>query len=187
MIFSPTGTLLATHRKVHLFDMHIPGKITFFESHALSPGSTPTLVDTAFGKVGVAICHDLRFPELAMIAARRGAFLMVYPAAFNMTTGPLHFEMLARARAVDNQIYVAMCAPARNTLGEGYVAWAHSCIVDPNAEVLAGLKEEEGRIECWLEPARIEEVRGAIPVTRQRRFDVYPDVTEIVVVGGDTA
>ena len=112
---------------------------------------------------------------------------MVYPAAFNMTTGPLHFEMLARARAVDNQIYVAMCAPARNTLGEGYVAWAHSCIVDPNAEVLAGLKEEEGRIECWLEPARIEEVRGAIPVTRQRRFDVYPDVTEIVVVGGDTA
>jgi omega-amidase len=82
---------------------------------------------------------------------------------------------------LDNQIYVAMRAPARNVLGEGYIAWAHSCIVDSNAEVLAGMQEEEGRIECWLEPGRIEEVRMVIPVVRQRRFDVYPDVAVVGV------
>lgn len=67
-----------------------------------------------FGKVAVAICYDVRFPELAMVAARRGAFACVYPGAFNLTTGPLHWEVLARGRAVDNQVYVAMCSPARD-------------------------------------------------------------------------
>jgi predicted amidohydrolase len=89
---------------VHLFDIDIPGKITFRESEVLSAGNELTLVDTPFGKIGVAICYDVRFPELAMIAARKGAFLLLYPGAFNMTTGPLHWELLARARAVDNQV-----------------------------------------------------------------------------------
>jgi omega-amidase len=104
LIFSPTGSLLGKHRKVHLFDIDIPGKITFRESEVLSAGNELTLVDTPFGKIGVAICYDVRFPELAMIAARKGAFLLLYPGAFNMTTGPLHWELLARARAVDNQV-----------------------------------------------------------------------------------
>src|ERR1700712_752070 len=74
LTFSPTGALLATHRKIHLFDIDIPGKIKFIESEVLSPGDDMTIVTTEYGKVGVAICYDLRFPELAMIAARKGCF-----------------------------------------------------------------------------------------------------------------
>ncbi|KAK7283363.1 hypothetical protein RIF29_12825 [Crotalaria pallida] len=80
------------------------------------------------GRIGIGICYDIRFPELAMIYAARGAHLLCYPGAFNMTTGPLHWELLQRARATDNQLFVATCSPARDT-GPGYVAWGHSTLV----------------------------------------------------------
>lgn len=175
LTFSPTGALLAAHRKIHLFDIDIPGKIRFIESEVLSAGTTPTLIDTPYGRVGVGICYDVRFPELAMMAARQGAFAMLYPGAFNMTTGPLHWELLARARAVDNQVWVGMCSPARSEEA-GYTAWGHSMVVDPNGEVVAGMEEGEGYVEWELVPERVVEVRRGIPVTRQRRFDVYADV-----------
>ncbi|PVH93179.1 carbon-nitrogen hydrolase [Periconia macrospinosa] len=178
MTFSPTGQLIATHRKVHLFDISIPNKITFRESDVLSPGSKITLVDLPeYGRIAIAICYDIRFPELATIAARRGAFLLVYPGAFNLTTGALHWELQARARAVDNQVFVALCSPSRDMDAE-YNAWGHSCVVDPNAEVLGMLDEKEGVLIRELEVGRIEEVRKGIPVYSQRRFDVYPDVAE---------
>ncbi|KAK7540831.1 carbon-nitrogen hydrolase [Phyllosticta citribraziliensis] len=178
LIFSPSGEQLAAHRKVHLFDIDIPGGITFRESDALSPGNKITLVDLPdYGTIAVAICYDVRFPELATIAARRGAFLLVYPGAFNTTTGPLHWELLGRARAVDNQVYVALCSPARDEDAE-YRAWGHSMVLDPQAVVLgqAGVGEETVVVE--LRPERIEEVRRGIPVSQQRRFDVYPDVAQ---------
>ncbi|KAK8187542.1 carbon-nitrogen hydrolase [Phyllosticta capitalensis] len=176
LVFSPSGEQLAAHRKVHLFDIDIPGGITFRESDALSPGNKITLVDLPdVGTMAVAICYDVRFPELATIAARRGAFLLVYPGAFNTTTGPLHWELLGRARAVDNQVYVALCSPARDEEAE-YRAWGHSMVIDPQAVVLgqAGVGEETVVVE--LRPERIEEVRRGIPVGEQRRFDVYHDV-----------
>ncbi|KAF3939834.1 Beta-ureidopropionase [Dactylella cylindrospora] len=175
LTFSPTGNLLATHRKIHLFDIDVPGKIKFTESEVLSPGNDITIVDTEYGKIGVAICYDVRFPELAMIAARKGCFAMIYPGAFNMTTGPLHWSLLARSRAVDNQVYVAMCSPARD-LGASYHAWGHSMVVDPNGEVLQELEDSEGLVLADLDAGRIDEVRRSIPVTTQRRFDVYKDV-----------
>jgi len=178
LIFSPTGTLLGKHRKVHLFDIDIPGKITFLESQVLTAGDTPTLVDTPYGKVGVGICYDVRFPELAMVAARKGAFAMVYPGTFNMTTGPLHWELLARARAVDNQVWVGMCSSARDLDGTGYVAWGESMVVDPNGMVMGKAGPEEETIMVELMPERIAEVRRGIPVGTQRRFDVYTDVSE---------
>jgi omega-amidase len=85
LAFSPTGQLLAVHRKVHLFDIDVPGKIRFQESEVLTGGQTLTDFDTEYGKLGVAICYDVRFPEIAMIAARRGAIAMIYPGAFNLT------------------------------------------------------------------------------------------------------
>ncbi|KAF8538367.1 carbon-nitrogen hydrolase [Trichophaea hybrida] len=179
LIFSPTGSLLGKHRKVHLFDIDIPGKITFRESDVLSAGNEPTLVDTPFGKIGVAICYDVRFPELAMIAARKGAFLLLYPGAFNMTTGPLHWELLARARAVDNQVWVGMCSPARDLEGAGYVAWGESTVVDPNGELVAKTGADEETVMADLVPNRIEEVRKGVPVGGQRRFDVYADVARV--------
>jgi omega-amidase len=177
LTFDPEGRLLATHRKVHLFDIDIPGKIKFKESEVLSPGNNVTVVDLpGYGKIGIAICYDIRFPELATIAARKGAFLLVYPGAFNLTTGERHWTLQARARAVDNQTYVALCSPARD-MDADYNAWGHSMIVDPDANVLEELDEEEGIAYAELDGSRIEEVRKGIPVTTQRRFDVYADVS----------
>ncbi|KAF4301684.1 putative nitrilase family protein [Botryosphaeria dothidea] len=178
LTFDPSGALLATHRKVHLFDIDIPGKITFRESDALSAGNKVTLVDLPeYGRVAVAICYDVRFPELAMVAARKGAFLLLYPGAFNLTTGKLHWELQARARAVDNQVYVGLCSPARD-MDADYNAWGHSMVVDPNAEKLVEAGEGEEIVYAELSGERIDEVRKGIPIYTQRRFDVYPDVSE---------
>ncbi|MCJ1393380.1 hypothetical protein MMC18_006253 [Xylographa bjoerkii] len=178
LLFSPEGKLLATHRKVHLFDIDIPGKITFRESDVLSPGNKLTLVDIPpYGKIAVAICYDIRFPELATIAARKGCFLLLYPGAFNLTTGALHWALQARARAMDNQVYVALCSPARD-MKASYNAWGHSMVVDPNAAVMVEAGEEEEIVYAELEEGKIEETRKGIPLYTQRRFDVYPDVSK---------
>jgi len=170
--------LLETHRKVHLFDIDIPGKIRFQESEILSPGNKVTLVNLPeYGKIAVAICYDIRFPELAMVAARQGAFLLVYPGAFNLTTGELHWKLQARARAMDNQVYVALCSPARDMTAD-YNAWGHSLIVNPNAEVLSELEEKEDIVYADLDGETIEQTRKGIPIYTQRRFDVYPDVSK---------
>lgn len=178
LTFGEGGELLARHRKVHLFDIDIPGKISFHESEVLSPGNKVTVVDVSgYGKLGIAICYDIRFPELALIAARKGAFALVYPGAFNLTTGERHWELLARARAVDNQCYVALCSPARDMQAD-YHAWGHSMVVDPDAGIVGELDEKEGTLFVDLLPERLEEVRRNIPTYGQRRFDVYPDVSE---------
>ncbi|KAL5119757.1 Omega-amidase nit3 [Pleosporales sp. CAS-2024a] len=177
LTFGPSGELMARHRKVHLFDIDIAGKIQFRESEVLSPGNKITLVELpGYGKIAIAICYDIRFPELATIAARKGAFLLVYPGAFNLTTGPLHWELLARARATDNQVYVGLCSPARDMAAD-YRAWGHSMVVSPNAEVLQQLGEDEGILVQELKAGEIEACRKGIPLYAQRRFDVYPDVS----------
>ncbi|KAB5535122.1 putative nitrilase [Coniochaeta sp. 2T2.1] len=177
LIFNPQGELLATHRKVHLFDIDIPGKIKFKESDVLSAGNKITIVDLPeYGKIGVAICYDIRFPELAAVAARRGAFAFICPGAFNLTTGPLHWKLQGQARAMDNQIYVALCSPARD-MGATYHAWGHSLVVDPMAQVLVEAEEGEDIVVAELTGEKIEETRKGIPLRDQRRFDVYPDVS----------
>ncbi|KAL1840489.1 hypothetical protein VTJ49DRAFT_441 [Mycothermus thermophilus] len=186
LTFSPSGTLLATHRKVHLFDIDIPGGITFRESDVLSPGNKLTVVDLPeYGLVGIAICYDVRFPELATIAARKGCFALVYPGAFNLTTGPLHWELLGRARALDNQCYVALCSPARDMRGV-YHAWGHSLVVDPMAKVMVQAGEKEEIVFADLDDQRIESARTGIPLRHQWRFDVYPDVSQGKVNIGET-
>lgn len=180
LVFSPSGALLASHRKIHLFDISIPGGITFKESDVLSPGDSVTIVDLPeYGRIGVAICYDVRFPELAMVAARRGCFALVYPGAFNTVTGPLHWKLLGRARAVDNQVYVALCSPARDEKAK-YHAYGHSLIVDPMAKVLAEAGEDvrETIVTAELTGETIEAARKGIPLRDQRRFDVYPDVSK---------
>lgn len=178
LVFGPDGSLLGTHRKVHLFDIDIPGKITFKESDVLSPGNQVTIVDLPeYGKIGLAICYDVRFPELATIAARKGAFALIYPGAFNLTTGPMHWKLLAQARAVDNQIYVAMCSPARD-MNASYHAWGHSMIVNPLAEVLVEADETDTIVETELNGDKIIETRKNIPLNTQRRFDIYPDISQ---------
>jgi omega-amidase len=103
-VWGPTGNLLGRHRKVHLFDIDIPGKITFQESKVLSSGNQLTTVVTEFGNIGIGICYDIRFPEMAQIYRQKGCDLLFYPGAFNMTTGPAHWQILQQGRALDNQV-----------------------------------------------------------------------------------
>lgn len=175
--FDPLGEIIAKHRKVHLFDIDIPNKITFKESITLTGGDKATVFNLKnYGKAGLGICYDIRFPELAAIAARQGAFAMFYPGAFNTTTGPLHWHLLARARAIDNQVYVILCSPARDT-SSGYHAYGHSLIVDPNGKIITEAGEGEEVVYGELDPALIVSTRSGIPITTQRRFDVYKDVS----------
>ncbi|KAJ3726312.1 carbon-nitrogen hydrolase [Lentinula raphanica] len=175
-VYNPQGELIASHRKVHLFDIDIPGKIKFKESETLTGGTTTNFFDTDFARIGLGICYDIRFPELAMISARQGCQVLVYPGAFNMTTGPLHWELLQRGRAVDNQVFFSMCSPARDTTA-GYHAWGHSMVVDPMGKVLCEAEEGEQILYTDVDPKVFDEARAGIPVTKQRRFDVYPDVS----------
>lgn len=178
LVFSPSGSLIGSHRKTHLFDIEIPGKITFKESEVLTPGNQLTVIDLPeYGKIGLSICYDIRFPEAAMIAARKGAFLLIYPGAFNTTTGPLHWSLLARARAVDNQVYVAMCSPARD-LDATYHAYGHSLIANPSAEILSEAQDKEEVLYADLNNESIEGIRKSIPIYTQRRFDLYADVSK---------
>lgn len=121
-VFDGDRGLIAKHRKTHLFDLDIPGEISFRESDTLAAGAELTVADTAIGRIGVGICFDMRFPELAAVCASRGASMLVYPGAFNTVTGPLHWELLQRARAVDNQLFVLTCSPARDVDAKKKVA-----------------------------------------------------------------
>jgi len=119
-----------------------------------------------------------------MIMARKGCHILLYPGAFNCTTGPLHWEILQRGRALDNQVFVSMCSPARD-LNSSYHAYGHSMVVDPMGKILSEAKEEEEIVLTVIDPLVMAQARSSIPVTTQRRFDVYEDISERadVVVG----
>ncbi|XP_062621956.1 omega-amidase NIT2-like [Saccostrea cucullata] len=171
-VFDPKGEIVAKHRKIHLFDIDVPGKIRFQESETLSPGNSFTMFDTPYCKVGVGICYDIRFPELAHVYAKENCKLLVYPGAFNMTTGPAHWELLQRGRALDNQLYVATVSPARDT-GASYVAWGHSSVINPWGQVIATTEEKETVLFAVIDPAYVNEVRDQIPIRKQKRDDMY--------------
>lgn len=179
-VYSPQGKLLASHRKMHLFDIDIPGGMSFRESDTLSPGNDITIVDLdGYGKIGIGICYDMRFAELSTIAARKGAFALIFPSAFNTTTGPLHWELLGRSRAVDNQVYSILCSQSRAP-PPSYPAWGYSMVSDPMGRIVAGTKESDDIIYAILEPDFIRESRQAIPISYQKRYDVYPDIGKLV-------
>lgn len=172
-IWNPQGNLIGKYRKMHLFDIDIPGKITFKESEILKAGNNLFTFDVNNIKIGVGICYDIRFPEQAILYRKKGCEFLVYPAAFNTTTGPLHWELLQKARAVDNQLFVCTISPARGT--KGYIAWGHSQITDPWGAVKS-LKETEDILYDTLDFSKCEEVRNSIPVFVQRRKDIYETI-----------
>ncbi|XP_058812739.1 omega-amidase NIT2-like [Topomyia yanbarensis] len=171
-VWSPEGSLMATYRKIHLFDIDIPGGITFRESDVLTGGEQLAVIPVDGAKIGIGICYDIRFDELARIYRNQGCDMLIYPGAFNMKTGPLHWELLARARATDTQSYVATISPARDK-SAGYVAWGHSMVVDPWAKVVASAKEGEEMVLADVNLKTVDEVREQIPIFRQRRTDLY--------------
>ncbi|XP_046669322.1 omega-amidase NIT2 isoform X2 [Homalodisca vitripennis] len=174
-VWSPSGELLAKHRKIHLFDIDIPGGVRFKESDCLSAGKDLTTFNISNLKIGVGICYDLRFSELSKIYRKQGVDMLLYPGAFNMTTGPLHWELLLRARAVDEQVFVAGVSPARDTTAD-YVAWGHSMVVDPWGKILQQADSQEETVIVDLDLAEIDNVRKQIPVYYQRREDLYDTI-----------
>lgn len=173
LIFGPEGQVVGKHRKVHLFDIDVPGKMTFRESDTLTAGQTPTLFDTPFGRVGVGICYDMRFGEYAALLAARGASMLIYPGAFNTTTGPMHWELLQRARAVDNQLWVLTCSPARSADPKAYQAWGHSSAISPWGRVVATTEHQPDVVVTEVDMSEVDEMRKNIPVRTQKRTDIY--------------
>lgn len=171
-VFNPSGDMIAKHRKAHMFDIDIEGGQYFKESDTFDAGDTFTVFDTEFGKFGLCICYDFRFPELSRLMVDNGAKAIIVPAAFNMTTGPAHWEILFRSRAIDNQVFTVGCAPARD-LSSSYVSYANSMVVSPFGEVIDRLDGDEGYIVCSLDFGYVDKVRGELPLLAQRRLDIY--------------
>ncbi len=172
-IFGRNGELLGKHRKVHLFDIDVPGGQYFRESDVLSPGEQITVFDTEYGKMGVCICFDIRFPEMFLKMRKMGVNMVFVPAAFNMTTGPAHWNILFRSRALDQQIYVLGCSPARDESAD-YVAYGHSILTDPWGNVVRELDEKEGLLSAEIPLSRIQSIRDQIPLAQgDRAVDLY--------------
>lgn len=171
-VYDRQGRQIAKHRKVHLFDIDVPGGQCFKESDTFSPGNAVTTFETEFGTMGLCICFDLRFEELARCMCLRGAKVIFVPAAFNMTTGPVHWEILFRQRAVDNQCFTVGVSPARNE-SASYVAYGNSIAVDPWGAVLCRAGAEAATLYANLDLARLEAVRQHLPILSARRTDLY--------------
>ena len=171
-IFDREGKQIGKHRKVHLFDIDFKGGQTFKESDTLTAGDSDTVFDTEFGKIGVMLCFDIRFPELSRMMVNDGAKVIFVPAAFNMTTGPAHWELSFRTRALDNQIYMVGCAPARD-VSAGYISWGHSIVTDPWGRVIDMLDEKKGILLAELDMDYEEQVREELPLLKSRRKDMY--------------
>lgn len=171
-VFDRAGRQIGKHRKVHMFDIQVEGGQHFKESETLTPGDKCTVFDTEFGKVGLCICFDFRFPELARKMVLDGARLILVPAAFNMTTGPAHWELMFRGRAVDNQCFVAGTSCARDREA-GYVAWGHTLLVSPWGDVIEEMDEREGVMVHDIDLSYADKVRAELPLLSARREEVY--------------
>lgn len=171
-VFDPAGHQAAFHRKMHLFDIDVKGGQRFMESETFTAGDSVTVFDTPFGKLGLCICFDLRFPELARCMALAGARAIVTPAAFNMTTGPAHWELLFRQRAVDNQLFTLGVAPARDEQGP-YVSYGNTILCSPWGEVLARAGSAPALLLADVDLNQNESIRAQLPLLSARRTDVY--------------
>ncbi len=171
-IFAPDGVQIGKHRKVHLFDIDVEGGQYFKESDTFTAGSRPTVINTKLGVIGVEICFDIRFEELTRLMALEGAEMVFVPAAFNMTTGPAHWQTHFRGRALDNQLFMFGCAPARDVDGP-YVSYGHSIAVSPWGDVIEELDEAPGVLICEIDTDQISSIRQQLPIMKNRRSDLY--------------
>lgn len=171
-VFNLHGRQIAKHRKMHLFDIDVKGGQYFKESDTLSAGNQVTVFDTPYGKFGLMICYDLRFPELSRLLVKRGVKFIVVPGAFNMTTGPAHWELLFRTRALDNQVYTLGVAPARD-MTAGYISYGNSLVVDPWGTVLKKLEGEENILVENLNLSKTDKIREQLPLLKHIRNDLY--------------
>lgn len=171
-VYSDKGEVIAKHRKAHLFDIDVKGGITFKESDTLTPGDSSTIFSIDDMKIGLIICYDIRFPEFSRKLALEGAEAILVPAAFNMTTGPAHWHISARVRALDNQVYMLLCSPARDMTGV-YVAYGHSLVTSPWGDIVGQLGSEEGIMCAEIDRGHIKKIREQLPLLKHRRPELY--------------
>jgi predicted amidohydrolase len=169
VLLDPEGTIRARYRKVHLFDVEIPGGHRFCESDTIVPGAGPVVAETPWGGLGLTICYDLRFPELYRTLAQNGARMIAVPAAFTRETGKDHWHILLRARAIENQAYVF--APAQwGFHGGKRSSYGHALVADPWGVVLAECGERDGYALAEVDFAYQDKVRTNLPALRHRRL-----------------
>ncbi len=162
VLVDPRGDLVAVYRKLHLFDVSIPGKVSLRESQHVAPGSRPVLATTPLGRFGLSICYDLRFPELYRWLALHGAQVLFVPAAFTAYTGPFHWLPLLRARAIENQCWVV--APAQvGRHSRDRQSHGETVVVDPWGEVVARKARGCGVVSAEIDLGRLDRVRRGLP------------------------
>lgn len=176
VVIDSGGHIVGTYSKVHLFDVDV-GPVSIRESDYTMPGSQiPTPVPTPVGKVGLGICYDLRFPEFALSLTKMGADILTYPSAFTVHTGMAHWEVMMRARAIENQCYVVSAAQVghHNTKRSSY---GHALVVDPWGTVVAQCSDTVGVALAEINPELIAKARHTIPVWNHRRPDLYGNLS----------
>ncbi|MDP5008178.1 MAG: carbon-nitrogen hydrolase family protein, partial [Glaciimonas sp.] len=166
LAYDPSGQRVSHYDKIHLFSF-TKGEESYDEARTISVGKNVTTFDTPCGKVGLSVCYDLRFPEL--YRAMGDCTLMVVPAAFTYTTGKAHWEILLRARAIENQCYVLASAQGGIHVN-GRRTWGHSMLIDPWGEIKAVLPEGEGVVCGEIDMAFMQNVRESLPALRHRRL-----------------
>ena len=172
VVLDPAGEIVAGYRKIHMFDVDLDGSERYRESATMAPGDEIVTFDLDGVRVGLTICYDLRFPELFRILALRGAEAIILPAAFTLTTGKDHWEVLIRARAIENQVFMV----ASGQVGKhppGNACFGRSMIVDPWGTVLATAPDEPTVIVADLDRARLRKIRRQVPSLANRMPDRY--------------
>ena len=168
VLIDPRGRIAARYDKIHLFDVDLPSGEQYRESNTVAGGSAAVAADLPWGRIGLSICYDLRFPHLYRMLAKAGAFALTVPSAFTETTGKAHWHVLLRARAIENGAFVI--APAQSGLhANGRRTYGHSLIVSPWGEVLAEAETEPGIILADIDPAASPDARARIPSLRHDR------------------
>ena len=173
VLLGPDGARLALYRKIHLFDVDLPGRVTVKESDAKVAGAEVVCAATALGGIGLSVCYDIRFPELYRQLAYCGAQIITVPSAFTFPTGEAHWEVLIRARAIENQCYVI--APAQfGPNVHGFSDYGNSMIVDPWGRVLARAADQEGLVVAPVDLDYLERVRRELPALEHNRLRPKP-------------
>jgi len=168
-VLSPDGRIAARYRKLHLFDVDLPGRVSVRESDTRAPGDDVVVVPTDLGTLGLSICYDLRFPELYRRLVRAGAELLALPSAFTFATGAAHWETLCRARAIENQCWL-LAANQTGTSPHGFADYGHSLIVDPWGTVVGCAGDGEGVVLAEIDRAYQARVRRELPCLEHARL-----------------
>lgn len=163
VVVDPRGDLVASYRKIHLFDVDLPGRAVLQESRSVAPGRAPVVCETPLARIGLTICYDVRFPELYReLVVQRGAQVVVVPAAFTVPTGTAHWHVLLRSRAIENQCYVVAAAQTGQH-NEKRASYGHTLIVDPWGTIVDEIPADEGLAMAEIDLDLVAETRQRMP------------------------